>query len=495
MNKARENKGFMHKSSISEHNYNKTFLWHDFETFGTSPQKDLPCQFAAVRTDMDLNVVGKPINIMSAIANDYLPHPEACLVTGITPQQTIRDGSNEADFAAKIYHEMSTPNTCSVGFNSIRFDDEVSRYLFYRNFYDPYSREWRNGNSRWDIIDVARACYALRPDGINWPLREDGSPSFRLEALTAANNIGHDNAHDALNDVYATISLAKLIKEKQPRLFDYALSLRNKHTVMQQIDLSKPSVLLHISSKLPATQGCCTWVMPIAKHPTNSNAFIVIDLSHDIDSVLNDSADEIKQALYAPSDTYDDARERPGLKLIHVNRSPFITTAKAMTEDNAQRLGLDRERCLDNYKKLASTPDLVSKIVAIYEEERHSSELDIDHALYSGGFLSDEDRRWCENVINAKPEDLATFGDKTQHEGLKKLLFRYRARNYPNTLTADEMTKWQYHRQARLTDPDFHGSITLETYMMRLESLAHEHSDDPEKQAILRALYQYAENL
>ncbi len=176
-----------------------TFLWHDFETFGTSPQKDLPCQFAAVRTDMDLNIIGKPINIMSAIANDYLPHPEACLVTGITPQQTIRDGSNEADFAAKIYQEMSTPNTCSVGFNSIRFDDEVSRYLFYRNFYDPYSREWRNGNSRWDIIDVARACYALRPDGIHWPLREDGAPSFKLEALTAANNIGHDNAHDALN--------------------------------------------------------------------------------------------------------------------------------------------------------------------------------------------------------------------------------------------------------------------------------------------------------
>ncbi|HCG89461.1 MAG TPA: exodeoxyribonuclease I, partial [Alteromonas macleodii] len=189
-----------------------TFLWHDFETFGTSPQKDLPCQFAAVRTDMDLNVIGKPINIMSAIANDYLPHPEACLVTGITPQQTIRDGSNEADFAARIYQEMSTPNTCSVGFNSIRFDDEVSRYLFYRNFYDPYSREWRNGNSRWDIIDLARACYALRPDGINWPRREDGAPSFKLEALTAANNIGHENAHDALSDVYATIALAKLIK-------------------------------------------------------------------------------------------------------------------------------------------------------------------------------------------------------------------------------------------------------------------------------------------
>jgi len=472
-----------------------TFLWHDFETFGTSPQKDLPCQFAAVRTDMDLNIIGKPINIMSAIANDYLPHPEACLVTGITPQQTIRDGSNEADFAAKIYQEMSTPNTCSVGFNSIRFDDEVSRYLFYRNFYDPYSREWRNGNSRWDIIDVARACYALRPDGIHWPLREDGAPSFKLEALTAANNIGHDNAHDALNDVYATISLAKLIKEKQPRLFEYALSLRNKHTVMQQIDLSKPSVLLHISSKLPASQGCCTWVMPIAKHPTNSNAFIVIDLSHDIESLVNDTTEEIKQALYASADTFDDPRERPGIKLIHVNRSPFITTAKAMTEDNAQRLGLNRERCLDNYKKLANTPELASKLIGLYESEQHDKEHDIDHALYSGGFLNDEDRRWCDSVIQAQPEALATFSDKTQHEGLKKQLFRYRARNYPHTLTADEMTKWQYHRQARLTDPAFHGSITMETYLMRLESLAHQHSDNPDKQAILRALYQYAENL
>ena len=472
-----------------------TFLWYDFETFGTSAQKDLPCQFAAIRTDLDLTIIGKPVNIMSAIANDYLPHPEACLVTGITPQQTLRDGSNEADFSAKIFKEMSTPNTCSVGFNSIRFDDEVARYLFYRNFYDPYSREWRNGNSRWDIIDLARACYALRPEGINWPTREDGAPSFKLEALTAANNIGHDNAHDALSDVYATIALAKLIKEKQPRLFDYAFSLRSKHVVMQQIDISKPSVLLHISSKLPAAQGCCTWVMPIAKHPTNNNAFIAIDLSHNIDALLDDSAEQIKQALYAPSDEYDSPLERPGLKLIHANRSPFITSAKAMTEDNAKRLGLDREACLDNYRRLAKANGLAEKLRQVYELEVYDNELDIDHALYSGGFLSDEDKRWCDQVLDSSPDDLATLGHATHNENLKRLLFRYRARNFPNTLTADEMQKWQHHRQARLTDMAFHGSITLEPYMMKLEQLAHQYHDDPAKQAILRALYQYAENL
>lgn len=276
-----------------------TFLWHDYETFGTSAQKDLPCQFAAIRTDMDLNVIGKPINIMSQISNDYLPQPGACLVTGITPQQTLRDGSVEADFARQVSDAMSQPNTCVAGYNSIRFDDEVSRHLFYRNFIDPYAREWKNGNSRWDIIDLARACYALRPEGIEWPLKEDGTPSFKLEDLTRANQLDHGKAHDALSDVYATIALAKLIKEKQPRLFDYAFSLRSKHKVMDQLDFSKPSVVLHVSSKLPASQGCATLVMPLVRHPSNPNAIITVDLAKDARALLENDPDTIRSRLYS----------------------------------------------------------------------------------------------------------------------------------------------------------------------------------------------------
>ena len=283
-----------------------SILWHDYETFGTSPQKDLPCQFAAIRTDSDLNIIGKPINIMSQIANDYLPQPGACLVTGITPQQTLRDGMIEAEFSRQVFAAMTEPNTCVAGYNSIRFDDEVSRYLFYRNFYDPYAREWRNGNSRWDIIDLARACYALRPDGIHWPLREDGAPSFKLEHLTQANDIVHGDAHDALSDVHATIGLAKLIKTHQPKLYDYAFSLRSKQNVLKQFDFSRPSVLLHISSRLPAHQGCCTWVMPVGMHPNNPNAVIVIDLSRTTTLLESASPDEIRQALYARQDELDD---------------------------------------------------------------------------------------------------------------------------------------------------------------------------------------------
>ena len=474
---------------------NMTFLWHDYETFGVSPQKDLPCQFAAIRTDMDLNIVGKPINIMAQIANDYLPQPRASLVTGITPQQTLRDGMIEAEFAKQVQQEMSVPGTCVVGYNSIRFDDEVSRYLFYRNFYDPYAREWRNGNSRWDVIDLARACYALRPEGIEWPTNDDGLPSFKLEWLTEANNIDHGHAHDALSDVYATIGLAKLIKEKQPKLFDYALSLRAKQTVISQLNQQMGKVLLHISSKIPASQGCCTWVMPIAQHPSNPNAYIVVDLSKPITPLLDADADTLRQWLYASNEDIPEGQTRPGLKLIHVNRSPFITTAKAMTQDNAERLGLDRDQCLANYQALCNVPDLARKLVEIYNEQRDDVEEDIDHALYSGGFMSDEERRWCNQVLSTAPESLSGLADKTQNAKLRSQLFRYRARNYPQTLTYEEAQKWQRHRQERLSDPSSPTSITLEPYLVQLETLLDEYRDDAVKTSILKDLFDYAKNL
>lgn len=471
-----------------------TLLWYDFESWGANPLKDTPCQFAAIRTDMDLNVIGKPINIMAQIANDVLPHPQACLITGITPQQSLRDGMTEAEFARKIAEQMSQPNTCVVGYNSIRFDDEMTRSLLYRNFYDPYSREWRNGNSRWDIIDLARACYALRPDGINWPTREDGSPVFKLEALTKANDLEHGHAHDALSDVRATIALAKLIKEHQPKLYDYAFSLRAKQNVLKQIDLTQPSVLLHVSSKLPASQGCTTWVMPVAMHPTNGNAVIAVDLSQPVEMLIDDDAETLREKLYTSAEDLGDIA-RPGLKLIHINRSPFITTAKAMTEDNAERLGLQREQCLQHYKTLASYPELQAKLTAVYNQPYEESDDDADHTLYSGGFLSDADRRWCDEVRDTQPELLDRLSEQTQNPTLRTLLFRYRARNYPNTLTADELHRWQAHRQYRLTDKDSPATITLEPFLMELEQLAHEYENDADKQAILRALYSYAQNL
>lgn len=472
-----------------------TFLWHDYETWGVSPQKDQPSQFAAIRTDQDLNEVGKPINIMCRISNDYLPHPQAALVTKLTPQHTLRDGMTEADFAAKVHQAMSEPNTCVVGYNSIRFDDEVSRYMFYRNFYDPYGREWQNGNSRWDIIDLVRACYALRPEGIEWPLREDGSPSFKLELLTAANGIDHGQAHDALADVRATIALARLIKEKQPKLFDYAFSLRQKAQVIKQINLQQLTPLVHVSSKIPASQGCCTWILPVAQHPSNPNAIICVDLSKDPQAILNENAETLRSLLYARQESFEEGQQRPGIKLIHINRSPFITTAKALTEDNADRLGLNRDQCLENYKRLAEDNAWRDTLIELYNEPHEDSEVDADHALYSGGFLTNEEKHWCDDVREAQPEQLSVLAERMQNPKLKTLLFRYRARNYPHTLTFEESQRWQQHRQFRLTAPDSPASITIDAYLLELEQLAMQHAENSEYKAILKALYDYAQNL
>ena len=145
-----------------------TFLWHDYETFGATPRRDRPAQFAAIRTDAELNQLGEPLMLYCQPAPDFLPDPEACLITGITPQQCLEQGVPEYQFAATIEQAFALPGTIGVGYNTIRFDDEVTRFMFWRNLIDPYAREWQNECGRWDLLDVVRTAYALRPEGIQW---------------------------------------------------------------------------------------------------------------------------------------------------------------------------------------------------------------------------------------------------------------------------------------------------------------------------------------
>lgn len=271
-----------HYFTVKNTKIQSSFLIHDYETFGQHPALDRPAQFAGVRTDADFNIIEEPLVIYCRPADDYLPQPEAVMITGITPQVALERGVSEAEFARQINQMFSVPGTCIMGYNNIRFDDEVSRNIFYRNFYDPYGYSWQNGNSRWDLLDVLRTCYALRPEGINWPENDEGLPSFKLEHLSKANGIEHENAHDAMADVYATIALAKLVKQAQPKLFDYLFQLRNKHKVSALIDIANMKPLVHISGMFGALRGNTSLVAPLAWHPDNKNAVIMCDLAGDI---------------------------------------------------------------------------------------------------------------------------------------------------------------------------------------------------------------------
>jgi exodeoxyribonuclease-1 len=473
-----------------------TFLWHDYETFGINPAKDRPSQFAAIRTDMELNIIGKPMMWYCKPADDFLPSPEACLITGVTPQICLANGVCESEFMGLIEREMSVPNTCSVGYNSIRFDDEVTRHSFYRNFIDAYSREYQNGNSRWDLIDVVRMTHALRPEGIEWPCKEDGLTSFRLEELTAANGISHENAHDALSDVYATIAMAKLIKEKQPKLFDYAFKLRNKHEVAKLVNVNKLTPLFNVSGRFGGARGNISLVVPLLIHPVNKNEVICFDLVQQPQSLINLSAEAIQQWLYTPARDLPPGIERPALKSIHLNKSPMIGPAKMFTEDAAmaERLGHDIDAYRQHFKQLRclDVAAIQAKLLAVYSQPREFAAVtDPDFMLYSGGFFSSDDKNTMRQIRSMAPLELADARFSFDDPRLQEMLLRFRARNYPQTLTMPEHQQWQEFREMRLIDPNGGGSYTFDDYMLSLEQLASGNENEAEMK-ILQALYEYA---
>src|SRR5581483_3376082 len=387
-----------------------SFYWHDYETFGTDPRRDRPAQFAGWRTTLELEPIGDPLSIYCQPATDVLPQPISCLITGITPQRAEREGLREAEFAARVHEELAQPGTCGVGFNSIRFDDEFTRNLLYRNFYDPYEREWKDGNSRWDIIDLVRMCYALRPHGIAWPRRprDDGSgdvPSFRLEDLAAANNLAHGRAHDALSDVEATIALARLVKCAQPRLWDFYFGLRQKQRVLDLLDWTRRTPVLHVSSRYPAERGCLAMVVPLAVHPDQQNKVIVYDLDVDPAPFIALEADEIADRVFTARADLPEGVERIPLKAVSINRSPALAPLAVLKDTDLARIGLDTARCERHLERLRGAADIAEKVRRVFASPRARERADAELSLY-GGFACDADKRLFAAVRGTPPEEL-----------------------------------------------------------------------------------------
>ena len=472
-----------------------TFYWHDYETWGADPRRDRASQFAGIRTDQDLNVIDKPLSIFCRPSDDMLPQPEACLVTGITPQQALGEGVVEADFFKAIHEELSRPGTCGVGYNSIRFDDEFTRFGFYRNFFDPYAREWQNGNSRWDIIDMVRLARALRPEGIAWPENEDGTSSFRLEKLTEANGISHEAAHDALSDVYATIALAKRIKQHQPRLFNYIFELRDKRKLAELLNPLKMQPMLHVSSMFPAHLGCISMVVPIVRYPGNSNGIIVFDLRYDPAGLIELDPEQIHARLFTPSHQLPEGVERIPLKTVHINKSPVIVPLNTLSAERAEKWQLDIEKGYGYLERLKSTPEIVQKVEAVHRLTEFERITDPDQNLYGGGFFSDADRRQM-NVIRAtEPGKLAEAAWFFEDPRLSEMLFRYRARNWPETLSSEERERWNEFRKLRLSGASEGASITLDEYRQTLARMMVDPSIDKQNRLVLSSLADWPDQI
>lgn len=472
-----------------------TLYWHDYETFGVDPRRDRPVQFAGIRTDLEFNIIGEPLSLYCRPANDFLPAPEACLVTGITPQKALAEGVPEAQFINQIHEEFSQPNTCVVGYNNLRFDDEVTRATLYRNFFDPYAREWQNGNSRWDIIDMVRLTHALRPEGIQWPVHPDGKPSFRLEQLTDVNGISHEAAHDALSDVHATIAMARLIKENQPKLYDYVYSHRSKQSVSQLLNTVNPVPVLHVSSMFPAERGCIALVAPLAAHPTNKNEVIVYDLSVPPESFLSLRPDEMAARLFTRQDDLPEGCARLPIKTVHINKSPVLVPANTLTSDAVEKWHLDIESAQLHLTTLLAHPNFTKNLKSLYSDRKFDAVSDPDFMLYSGGFFSSDDRHRMEIIHQTSPEDLMALDLPFQDDRLQEMLFRYRARNYPDLLSDVEKSRWNEFRRERLRIDSGGAGVNSADLDASIERLRNAGDLNQSQQGVLKELQEYAQSI
>ena len=470
-----------------------TFLWHDYETFGTDTRRARPAQFAAIRTDAELNPVGEPIMLYCQPANDFLPDPQACLITGITPQECLEKGIPECQFAAQIEQALATPGTVGVGYNTIRFDDEITRFMFWRNLIDPYAREWQNDCGRWDLLDVVRTAYALRPEGIQWPLNPDGKPSFKLTDLTAANGLSHESAHDALSDVRATIALAQLLRSAQPKLFDFCFGLHKKDRVMAELGL--PTTLTHakpfwhISGMFAPERGCLALMWPLAMHPGNKNELLAWDLSFEPSELATLNADQIRLRLFTKSADLPEGLSRLPVKSVHLNKSPMVmSNPKVLNAAMAERWYIDLDQQLLHAEQVRDLPDMSAIWAQVFKRDV-AGPVDVDADLY-GGFVGNADRRRLNDLRQCTPAQLANARPCFDDARLGELLWRYRARNYPQSLNSDEAQAWQAHRVACLMEGDG-GALTLPALFDELDRLAE--SADERGEAILGALYDYAE--
>jgi exodeoxyribonuclease-1 len=453
-----------------------TFYWYDLETSGTDPKWDRIMQFAGIRTDPDLNEVGDEYQSYVRLPVDVLPNPVACRVTGLTPQRVNAAGITELEALAEINNRFCVPNTCVAGFNSLRFDDEFIRYGLYRHLLDPYGREWRDGNSRWDLIDLARAAAALRPEGVQWP-SENELPVFRLEVLTAVNGVEHGNAHDALSDVRATIGMARLIKNAQPRLFEFYFGLRRKNEVAKVLGSRQPQLAVHVSGMFPRERHCIAPVVVVGRHPVNKNSLIVADLGRDVSALCDQDAEQLAESLFAR-----ESESRPPLKELRVNRCPFVAPFEVLRPEDTVRLHIDVDLVRERFRQLMAIEGLSEKVAQVYADGRVFDVADPDADLY-GGFVGDADRARGEELVAAARQGHwphAFFDDAR----LNELQFRMKARTIPDQLDAEERDRWLAFISDKLLTTQARPWLTLAEYRAELSEL-----DGPE--SLLRALSEH----
>ena len=476
----------------------KTFFFYDLETSGFSPQNDRIMQFAGQRTDENLNRIGEPVNILIRLNDDVLPSPSALMVTKISPQKTVEEGYTEAEFSKMLVEEYFTPDTVIVGYNNVRFDDVHIQHLLWRNFYPPYDWQWKDGRSRWDLLDVVRMIRALRPEGINWPfiINEETGEKFaanKLELLTKENGILHENAHDAMSDVDGLIDVARLLKEKQPQIFDYLFKIRSKNEVQKLVNLENTKPFVYTSGRFKVEFEKTTVAFPIA--PAKNQNVIVWDLRFSPEKFIDWSEDQILENITADFETRSsDDFEPIAAKILQYNKCPAVAPMGVLTEENQQRLKIDLAEIQKNLDILRKNPHFAENLRSAFErrsevfQDKSSAEKPAPEARLFEGFVSKSDDIKIEAVRNSTDRELADFHPDFADERLTDLLLHYKARNFPKSLSSQEKELWEEYRVENLQK-------MMPNFMKEFQEIANNQNLNSQEEYILEEIKLWLENI
>ena len=470
----------------------RTYFFYDLETSGFNARYDRIMQFAGQRTTLELEPTGEPVNILVKMTDDTLPSPGAILTTHITPQQTLQDGISEADFCREFLANIATPDTIFIGYNNIRFDDEFMRHTLWRNFHDPYEWAWKEGRGRWDMLDVARMVRALRPDDITWPnkrMKDEKTgewhdvPTVNLVDMAKNNGFENENAHDALADVNALINLTRLLRDKQPQMFNYLKDNHTKDKVAGIVRPDAPMPFVYTSGRFPSENEKTTVATAIASGKTSSSV-LVWDLRYKITNFDWDTK-QIRQNLMADYETrHQDGFVALPIKELSFNKCPAVAPIGVLNEEAEKRVHLTKAEAIANWHLLHQNKEILQRITSAWRGlPALKPAADVEGRLYDS-FAPDSDKTKIRLVAAASESDLADMHPEFNDKRLDELLLRYKARQYPKTLSETEQQKWEQYRITKL-------QRELPKYFEQLNKLSQQGVDD----YILQELQLWAESL
>lgn len=439
------------------------FAFFDLETTGTSPAFDHPLQFAAILTDAEFREIER-VNLRCRLAPHIIPSPQALAVTGVRPHQLVdHDLPSLFEFAQALTALVSRWSPAIwTGFNSIRFDEEMLRQMFYQNLQPEIFATQFNGNTRFDIMTAVFAVFQRRPDLLEWPVDETGRVRFKLDRLAPENGFEGHNAHDALGDVEATIHLARLITERAPDLWQQLLANRDKSYVQAQLDEFEPVELIERFGGGPpkAIMGClCGYAVK------NQNQAYLFDLDAlDPQELITVSAADLMAAM--------DAEPRP-LRSISINKVPMLLPPATVTDEQRRRA-----------QALAEAPELRQRLIAAmaarYPADPDTAPQYVEQQIFNG-FYSWNDKARLKEFQGAdwprRQEIVATFEDAR----LRQLGARLVAFHSPNLLSDSDRRRyiaWRRERWNASTDTEVEW-MTLEKARQALLEMKAASAQDP----------------